>query len=75
MRNFSQVNYEGIVVGIVVAIVGILISKLITKGSHPKFDSPYLITMIIGFVLTGYAVHLLFEYSGVNQKFCEIIIK
>lgn len=71
MRN---VWYEAFIVGILVAVLGVLFSKLMTKGSHPRMDSPYLITMILTLILTGMAVHLFFEWSGTNEKFCRTLL-
>ncbi len=66
---------ESIIIGIVVATVGIILSKLTTKESHPRLDSPYFISMALCFAGAGIAVHLLFEYTGINKKFCETLLR
>lgn len=73
-RSVTTVLKEAIIVGILTAIVGIIFSKIMTKGSHPRLDSPYLISMIVCLILTGMAIHIGFEYTGLNHKFCETLL-
>lgn len=73
-RTLQTVSTEAIIVGIITAIIGVLFSKIMTKGSHPRLDSPYLISMILCLVFTGMAIHLGFEYTGINKRFCESLL-
>lgn len=70
MRNLY---IEAFVIGLIVAVFGILYSKLISKGNHPRLDSPYLISMLMVLFLTGATIHLLFEWVGANEQFCRMM--
>lgn len=74
IRDFKVVSKEAIIVGLLTAVVGVIFSKIMTKGSHPRLDSPYLVSMVVCLILTGMAIHLGFEYTGLNQKFCEALL-
>lgn len=67
---------EALVVGLLTVIIGTIIGFLIaklTKINLPDIckDWNKYYTMEISLFLTGVAIHLLCEYSGINKWYCK----
>lgn len=45
---------KAIVLGLVVAIVGIIVSCVLSRGTHPDFQSPTFWPMVISLFVTGF---------------------
>ena len=72
MREFKQVLIEALLVGVLVVIIGIILSRILSGNTHPRIDSPYLLSMVVCLLLIGMVIHLGFEVFGINEQFCKI---
>lgn len=65
---------EAFSVAIVAAILGFIISTSLMFIRNPEFSFqkyhfwPY---VVLGYLLTGFLAHLLFEYTGLNKWYCK----
>ena len=74
---YSGLIIEGLGVGFVTTLFGILITYLITlfsnlflkKNVNLSLYSSILV-ISLSYFLTGFVIHILFEYIGLNKQFC-----
>ena len=65
---------ELIVIGVVTAITGFIISTVMMKMSDKNFSLEkyhFWKQVIIAYFLTGVLLHLGFEYFGLNKYYCK----
>jgi hypothetical protein len=68
MRN--SLIYETIVIGVLTFLLTFGI-YYVMKGNLPQTTKPGYYRMIIGSFLVGALLHLSFEFSGINEKWCK----
>jgi hypothetical protein len=65
---------ELLVIGIVTAITGFIISTLMMYASDKNFSMKeyhFWKQVFIAYFITGILLHLGFEYSGLNKYYCK----
>lgn len=64
---------EALVVGIMTAIVGLIISTLLMMPSKDFSFQKYHFwpQVLLSFFITGVVIHLLCEISGINKWYCK----
>ena len=72
----KNIIIESIIVGLITAIIGKLISKILIEINHmdkenniPSWTEPHILEVSLFF--TGIVIHLLFEYIGLNKWYCN----
>lgn len=78
MNIVLQVLIECIIIGLatvaVGSLIGFIISKLVKTSLPPECkDWNKFYVMEIALFLTGFCLHLLFELTGLNKKYCDSI--
>ena len=61
---------EIIIVGIITAIVGFIISYIAMKINNPEVNFDHWNLLILTFFTTGIFTHILCEYFGINKYYC-----
>lgn len=64
---------EALIVGLITAIVGFILSTLLmyTNKNFELKKYSFWFQVLLSFFLTGVAVHLVCEYTGVNKLYCK----
>lgn len=69
----KQLIVEALVVGVVAAVVGLLISTLFMMldkdFSFEKYD--FWPRVMLSYFVTGVLLHFIFEYFGANKWYCD----
>jgi hypothetical protein len=66
--------FEAIVVAIVTGIVGFIISTIMMYIFDKKFNFKkyhFWPSVVLSFMLTGFLLHLGFEFTGANKWYCR----
>ena len=69
-----QILIEAIVVGISTILMGLLVHYLFgyhAKHAHSKHMKQEMIDLSVTLFFTGFFLHLLFEFTGLNSKYCK----
>ncbi len=68
-----KVLIEALVVGLVTAIVGLVIatSLMFTEKDFSLKSYTFWPRVMLGYFLTGFVLHLLFESIGANKWYCR----
>ncbi len=64
---------EALAVGLITAIIGSLISVLFMFLFNKKFnlnDYHFWPQVFFSYFVTGFIIHVILEWTGVNKKFC-----
>lgn len=62
---------EGLLVGIITLLVGIMSFNLtMNKNNAEQRKKP--VGINIAFFITGFLIHIIFEYIGFNKAYCDI---
>lgn len=73
----TNILFEGFIIGLITGIVGFTISTslmfLEPDFSFEKYH--FWFRVFLSSFITGFVLHLLLEYTGVNKKYCENKIK
>lgn len=64
---------ESIIIGISTVVVGFISTRILSFNKFPKLEDKNLTIMLVNFFVIGVSLHLIYEYSGLNAKFCEYI--
>lgn len=69
----NNLYFEALFIGIVVGLIGTPISYLAMKMERKNVNLPMYswVRIFFTFVVTGIVAHLLFEYTGLNKKYCK----
>jgi len=63
---------EALIVGVITAVVGLIVSYGVMYIEKPEsvknFDHWW--SIVVSFFITGFLIHLLCEFSGVNRWYC-----
>lgn len=73
-----HVLLEALIVGLVMAVLGFIISTgmmFVTKSDFSLSKYKFWWQVVLGYFLTGFFGHLIFEVLGVNKKYCEEKLK
>lgn len=64
---------EALFLGLITVVVGLLISYCTMYVVNPETvkDFDHWKSVIISFFITGFLIHLLCEYSGINKWYCK----
>jgi high-affinity Fe2+/Pb2+ permease len=64
---------EALIAGIMVAIVGLIVSYIIMRYTSKEEASNFSHwgSIILSFFITGFTVHLVSEYLGINKNYCK----
>lgn len=62
---------EAIIIGISTIIVGFLSTRILTNNTYPPLNDPNLGLMIFNYFIIGFALHIIFEYLGLNKWYCN----
>ena len=75
MRNIQTVLFEAFIIGLISIVCGYLWYYIIKniKGilSGQDNEKSYFLPMTINIFLIGFSLHLLFEYTLLNEKWCK----
>lgn len=65
---------EALIFAFITAILGFLIatSLMFLESDFSLKRYHFWFRVIIGYFITGFILYLLFEYTGLNKKYCEI---
>jgi len=74
-RETKQVLYEALIFGVLLLAITFALSKLFSGGKYPDMKAPYAKTMILVLFLSGALLHIGFEITGGNEKFCRSFMK
>lgn len=73
MTTYQNVFIEALVIGIITGIIGLIISTIIMFYSSKSFSLQrykFWPQILFSYMLTGIIIHILFEYTNMNKKFC-----
>lgn len=74
----ANIFLEALVIGLITAILGFIIATalMLIFDKDFKFKNyTFWPVVMLGFFLTGMAMHLLFEVLGWNTKYCKMKLK
>jgi hypothetical protein len=70
MRNYLNIIVEVIIIGFLTTFFTFGIYTVM-NGEFPQSTKPGYKQMIIGSFLVGALLHISFEFSGINEKWCK----
>jgi hypothetical protein len=71
-RTFIQISIELLILAILSVIVNFLIYSVFTKTfKFPDYKEKGTLPMYIGGIVLVCGLHLLFEFTGVNESWCK----
>lgn len=68
-----NVFLEALIVGLITAIVGFIIATSL-MFFEPDFSFEryhFWFRVMAGYFITGFVLHLILEYTGINKKYCD----
>jgi hypothetical protein len=74
-RGRTQVLYEAVIFGVLLLAIAFALGRLFSGGKYPDLKAPYAKTMILVLFLSGALLHIGFEITGGNERFCRNFIK
>lgn len=74
MRNYLHIIFEVLTIGLLTTFFTFCIYYLMRNQLQESKKAQY-IKMFIGSFLVGALLHLSFEFSGINEKWCRYIYK
>jgi hypothetical protein len=71
-RTFQQILFELLILGLLSLIINFLIYSIFTRTfKFPDYKEKGTLPMYVGGIVLVCGLHLLFEVTGVNEKWCK----
>jgi hypothetical protein len=71
-RTFVQIMFELVILALLSIVINFLIYSIFTRTfKFPDYKDRGTLPMYIGGIVLVCGLHLLFEFSGVNESWCK----